>query len=530
MPAVSPAALAMLRRAGLLRPTRPDRLLAAGLALARWGLTPASAYGVAAARWPDRLAVVDEREQLSYAELDRRTNAVAHGLSALGVRDGGTVALLARNSAAFVVAEVAAAKVGADVVYLNTGFGERQLPAALAGSSVAVCDQEFLPAVRAAASGLPRVLAWQDAGTPPKGTPTLDELAGGDDSPPPPLLREGRQVILTSGTTGDPRGAPHSAPAPLAGLSVLVSLLTAVPLPGGAAVVLPTPAFHAWGYLNLTLVALLGSTAVLPRRFDPADTLRQVERHHARGLVLVPAMLHQLLELPAERHDTSSLEIVALSGAALPVELAARAEERFGPVLYDLYGSTEAGYVSVASPADRRAAPGTVGRPLPGVRLRLLDGDGREVPAGQPGRVFVRGSLTFAGYQDGDNAQQVDGLVATGDVGRLDAEGRLFIEGRSDEMVVTGGENVFPAVVEAALAEHPAVAEVAVVGVPDETYGARLVAHVVRRAEVGAEELRAHARARLATYQVPRGIVFRDALPRNETGKVLKRLLVGDAG
>ena len=525
MPPVSPAALALLRRAGLLRPTRPDRLLRAGVALARWGLTPASAYGVAAARWPDRIAVVDEREQLAYAELDRRSNAVAHGLAALGVRDGGTVALLARNSAAFVVAEVAAAKVGADVVYLNTGFGERQLAAALAGSGVVVCDQEFLPAVRSVAGGVPRVLAWREKGGPPRGTTTLDQLAGGSDHPPPPLLREGRQVILTSGTTGDPRRAPHGAPWPLAGLSVLVSLLTAVPLPGGAAVVLAAPAFHAWGYLNLTLVALLGSTAVLPRRFDPADTLRRVERHRAGGLVLVPAMLHRLLELPAGRHDTSSLAVVAVSGAALPAELAARTEERFGPVLYDLYGSTEAGFVSVASPADRRAAPGTVGRPLPGVRLRLLDADGREVPAGQPGRVYARGALTFAGDQDGDDAPQVDGLVATGDVGRLDPDGRLFIEGRTDEMLVTGGENVFPAVVEAALAEHPAVAEVAVVGVPDEAYGARLVAHVVRRAEVGAEELRAHARGRLATYQVPRGVVFHDALPRNETGKVLKRLL-----
>jgi fatty-acyl-CoA synthase len=530
MPALGPAALAMLRRAGLLRPTRPDRMLAAGLALARWGLTPASAYGVAAARWPDRLAVVDERERLSYAELDRRTNAVAHGLSALGVQDGGTVALLARNSAAFVVAEVAAAKVGADVVYLNTGFGSRQLAAALTGASVVVCDQEFLPAVRDAAPGLRRVLAWRDGGGRATRTPTLDDLASGDDGPPPPLAREGRQIILTSGTTGDPRGAPHGAPPPLAGVSVLVSLLTAVPLRGGTTVVLPTPAFHAWGYLNLTLVALLGSTAVLPHRFDPADTLRQVEEHRAGGLVVVPAMLHRLLEVPAGRHDTSSLDIVVVSGAALPVELATRAERRFGPVLYDLYGSTEAGYVSVASPADRRAAPGTVGRPLPGVQLRLLDADGREVPRGQPGRVFVHGALTFAGYQDGGDAQQVDGLVATGDVGRLDAGGRLFVEGRTDEMVVTGGENVFPAVVEAALAEHPAVAEVAVAGVPDETYGARLVAYVVRNSEVSADELRAHASTRLATYQVPRGIVFLDALPRNETGKVLKRLLVGGAG
>jgi fatty-acyl-CoA synthase len=241
-------------------------------------------------------------------------------------------------------------------------------------------------------------------------------------------------------------------------------------------------------------------------------------------------MLHRLLEVPVDRHDTSSLGIVAVSGAALPAGLASRAERRFGPVLYDLYGSTEAGYVSVASPADRRAAPGTVGRPLPGVKLRLLDPDGREVPPGQPGRVFVRGALTFTGYQDGGDAQEVDGLVPTGDVGRLDAEGRLFVEGRTDEMVVTGGENVYPAVVEAALAEHPGVVEVAVVGVPDETYGTRLVAFVVRRDEVDAEELRAHAREHLATYQVPRGVVFRDELPRNETGKVLKRLLARDAG
>jgi fatty-acyl-CoA synthase len=219
------------------------------------------------------------------------------------------------------------------------------------------------------------------------------------------------------------------------------------------------------------------------------------------------------------------LRIIALSGSALPVSLAERARARFGDVLYNLYGSTEVAFASVATPADMLAAPGSVGRPLPGVRVRIVDDTGSDLPVDEVGRIFVGNPMSFEGYTGGGDKERLDGLLATGDVGRLDRDGRLWVEGRDDDMIISGGENVFPAEVEETLRSHPEVADVSVVGVPDDKFGARLVAHVVRRAgsSVGEAALRDYVKASLATYKVPRDIVFRSDLPRNETGKVVKR-------
>jgi len=208
----------------------------------------------------------------------------------------------------------------------------------------------------------------------------------------------------------------------------------------------------------------------------------------------------------------------------LPPTLATRFMDRFGDVLYNLYGSTEVAFVSVAGPADLRAAPTSAGRVLRGVHVRLVDPDGRDVGAGQIGRVFAGSGLSFDGYTGGDDKPRLDGLAATGDLGRLGDDGRLYLEGRADDMIITGGENVVPAEIESSLHLHPDVAEVAVVGVPDERFGQAVVAHVVLRPGGSASEsdLRAHVKARLATYKVPRAVVFRDRLPRNESGKIVK--------
>jgi fatty-acyl-CoA synthase len=241
-------------------------------------------------------------------------------------------------------------------------------------------------------------------------------------------------------------------------------------------------------------------------------------------------MVQRILELSDDartRPDTSSLRIVALSGSALPPTLATRFMDEFGDVLYSLYGSTEVAYVSVAGPADLRAAPSSAGRVVRGVQVRLLDEDGNDVPVGATGRIFAGSAMTFEGYTSGEDKDRVGGLTATGDVGRFDDDGRLYVEGRDDDMIVSGGENVFPAEVEDCLIQHPDVTDAAVVGADDERFGQALVAHVVLRsgARTSSDELRAHVKQRLANYKVPREIVLRDALPRNETGKVLKRQL-----
>src|SRR4051794_5772894 len=522
------AAVKVLARTGLIAPVRPDRLVGMGLSMVRWGSSPAGAYAAGAARDPGRLAVIDERESVSYAEIDRRSTAVAHALKQRGVTVGDAVALLARNSTAFVVAQVAISKLGADVLYVNTGFAGPQLGDVLKDEKAVaiVADEEFVPLLEDVAAELPRLVAWSDDEKLPDGVAAL----GAEDAPPLPSPgRDGRHVILTSGTTGKPKGAARSAPSALAGIVQLVSVLEAIPYRARGTTVLAAPAFHAWGLANLMVGMMLQSTLVMRRRFDPAATLELVERYDADTLAAVPVMIQRILDLPAEerrRRNTSSLRVVALSGSALAPSLATKFMDEFGDVLYSLYGSTEVAYVSIAGPSDFRAAPSTAGRIVRGVTVRLVDDDDQDVEPGKTGRIFAGSSAAFEGYTNGDDKARLGNLTSTGDVGRIE-NGRLFVEGRDDDMIVSGGENVFPAEVEDLLHQHPDVVDAAVVGVDDERFGQALVAHVVLRdgSSAGPDELRAHVKSSLANYKVPREVVIHDELPRNETGKVLKREL-----
>jgi fatty-acyl-CoA synthase len=294
--------------------------------------------------------------------------------------------------------------------------------------------------------------------------------------------------------------------------------------------VIAAPLFHAWGLAHLGLGLLLSSTLVLSRRFDPEQVLALVDEHEASALVVVPVMMQRMLELPEatrKRYDTSSLDVVAVSGSALPGELSNQFMDAFGDVVYNLYGSTEVAYATVASPKDLREAPGTAGRLLLGTTIKLVDQDGNEVPEGEVGRIFVGNPLLFTGYTGGEDKDRLGDLLASGDLGRFDAQGRLFIEGRDDEMIVSGGENVFPAEVEELLGKHDGVREAAVVGAPDEKMGQRLIAYVVKEssASVSEDELKALVKDKLARHKAPREVHFIDELPRNETGKVVKRKL-----
>jgi fatty-acyl-CoA synthase len=292
------------------------------------------------------------------------------------------------------------------------------------------------------------------------------------------------------------------------------------------------PMFHSWGFAHFTLGLPLASTLVLRRRFDPEDTLRAVAEHRASALAVVPVMLQRILELPQEtiaRYDTHALRVIAVSGSALPGELATRAMDVFGDVVYNLYGSTEVAWATIATPEDLRAAPGTAGRPPLGTVVKLLDPDGQEAKPGEGGRIFVANELVFEGYTGGGGKEIVGGLMSTGDVGHFDVGGRLFVDGRDDEMIVSGGENVFPREVEDLLADHEQIEEAAVIGVQDPEWGQRLKAFVVPRngAQLSEDTVKGYVKANLARYKVPREVVFLDELPRNATGKVLKRELQG---
>jgi len=515
---------------GMLQPVRADKAVRSLAALRRWGPTPAGAYIGAAIRQPERTALVDERGTLSFSQMNRRTNALAHQLREAGVRERDGVAIMCRNHRGFVEATVACSKLGATGLYLNTAFAGPQIADVLQREDpvALVYDEEFTELVAAGAADRTRIIAWSEPGA-STADPLLEELIAAGDEAELKATEPGRTVILTSGTTGTPKGAARKQPD---SIEPAAAVFSKIPLKARQTTMIAAPLFHSWGFAHITLGMALGSTLVLRRKFDPEDTLRAVAHHGASALALVPVMLQRILELPPstiERYDTGSLRVIALSGSVLPGELATRAMDTFGEILYNLYGSTEVAWATIATPQDLRAAPGTAGKPPLGTVVKLLDDDGREVRPGEAGRIFVANEMVFEGYTGGGGKEIIGGLMSTGDVGHFDDAGRLFVDGRDDEMIVSGGENVFPREVEDLLADHSAIEEVAVVGVPDEQFGQRLKAFVVTRdgARLSERAVKDHVKANLARFKVPREVVFLDELPRNATGKVLKRELTG---
>jgi len=518
-----------LTRAGILTPTRPDRLLSSLITLARWGPTPAAGYTAAAIRYPDEPAIIDDLGTLTFAEVHRRSNGLAHALSDHGIKEGDGVAILCRNHRGFIDATVALSKLGAHSLYLNTQFAapqitdvvEREKPIAL------IFDEEFTEMVAEAGHRRKRFIAWHEGDSKP-GDPVLEDLIqGGDPEDVVPPSEPGRVVILTSGTTGTPKGASRSQPDTL---DPAAALLSKIPLRARETTMIAAPMFHSWGFAHFTLGMGLSSTLVLRRKFDPEATLSAVAQHQAAALIVVPVMLQRILELPKEtieRYDLRSLRVIAASGSALPGELATRVMDSFGDTLYNLYGSTEVAWATIATPQDLREAPGTAGRMPRGTIVKLYDDEGREVQPGETGRIFVGNEMLFEGYTGGGGKDVIAGLMSTGDVGHFDEEGRLFIDGRDDEMIVSGGENVFPREVEDLLSRHEAIDEAAVVGVDDEQFGQRLKAYVVKSkaGKLTEDDVKDYIKSNLARYKIPREVVFRDELPRNATGKVVKRQL-----
>jgi acyl-CoA synthetase (AMP-forming)/AMP-acid ligase II len=517
---------------GMIAPVRPDKAVRSLAALHRWGPTPAAAYTGLGIRYPDRQALVDERGTLTFSEVDRRTNALARALRAHGVVEQDSVAIMCRNHRGFIEATVACSKLGAGALYLNTAFAGPQIADVMRREDpvALIYDEDFADLVAAGDAGRKRFIAWHEPGDAP-GTgsdPRLEQLIAGESAAPlKPPVEKGRVVILTSGTTGTPKGAARKQPD---SLEPLAALFSKIPLKARQTTVIAAPMFHSWGFAHFTLGFALGSTLVLRRRFDPEETLTAVAQQRATALAVVPVMLQRMLELDTETlaaYDVSSLKVIAVSGSALPGELATRVMDVFGDVLYNLYGSTEVAWATIATPEDLRAAPGTAGRPPLGTVVKLLDVDGHEAPPGEGGRIFVANEMVFEGYTGGGNKEIVGGLMSTGDVGHFDAAGRLFVDGRDDEMIVSGGENVFPREVEDLLASHAQIEEAAVVGVADQEFGQRLKAYVVARGDAGLDEdaVKAYVKSNLARYKVPRDVVFLDRLPRNATGKVVKREL-----
>lgn len=523
--------LGTMVRSGVIAPMRPDKYLRVMAAGQRDGLSVTSGFAMSAQRAPGRVALIDELGALTYAELDRNADALA---AALQQRGASSVGILCRNHRGFVEALIASVRIGADTLLLNTSFAGPALAEVVARENVDVViyDDEFTDIVAAATAGLDteRIVAWSE--NPDPAAVTVDalvaEYAGRHpDRPETP----GKPILLTSGTTGTPKGAKHSG----GGVNELKTILARVPWHTDQTVVIAAPMFHAWGFSQLVFAASMACTVVTRRRFDPEATLALVDTHRADGLVVVPVMFDRIMDLPEHvrrRYSGRTLRFATASGSRMRPDVVTRFMDEFGDIIYNNYNATEAGMIATATPEDLRAAPDTAGRPAVGTEVRILDGDLNEVPDGEIGQIFVRNGSQFDGYTSGSTKDFHDGLMASGDLGRFDSVGRLFVVGRDDEMIVSGGENVYPIEVEKVLAGHDDVAEAAVIGVDDDQYGQRLVAFVVLAAGDRATDdanadaaLKQHVRDNLANYKVPRSIVVLEELPRNITGKIARREL-----
>ncbi|MFJ9787176.1 acyl-CoA synthetase [Amycolatopsis sp. NPDC101161] len=521
----------VMRRAGLVPFPRLDEGVRSLVALRKFGPF-AGANHISARRDPTAVGIVDELGPLTYKQLDDQSNALARAWSERGIQPGQVVAALCRDHRGLVITMAASGKLGVRLLLMNTGFAKPQLAdvAKREGVTALVYDQEFTGLLDAIPEGVDRYLAWVDPDTDltDRDTPVLSEIiASTDDRPWPAPAKPGGFVLLTSGTTGTPKGAPRPHTSALAS----AQFLDRIPLRSNEATYMGAPLFHGTGLSQFILSFALGSKVVMRRKFTPEEALRGVAEHKCTALVLVPTMLQRIVDLPKdvrEKYDTSSLRIIFVAGSALSPDLGNRANEAFGPVVHNLYGSTEVAVATVATPEDWAKAPGTVGRAPVGCKVALYDEKGRKITEPHvTGRVFVGSGLSFGGYTDGRHKEIIDGLLSSGDVGHFDDDGLLFIDGRDDEMIVSGGENVFPIEVENLLVEREDVLEAAVIGIEDPEFGQRLKAFIVRTedSKLDVDGVREYVKANLARYKVPRDVEFLDELPRNATGKVLRNKL-----
>lgn len=517
--------LAVLIRAGAIGVGSPHRIVQIIRALNAFGPFGAAAR-IAAVRHPQYPAVADERGELSFAELDEQVNRLANALRAEGLPPGSNIGILCRNHRYPLIVAFAASRAGMSGIWLNTAFSARQAREVAEREEVdlLIHDAEFDEVVADINTPHGRVRCFTDE-------PADDEverlIAAGRPLIPAAPRKPGRLVLLTSGTTGTPKGAPRAEPK---SLTLPGALLARMPMRTREATVIGPPLYHGTGLIIALLSISLGSKLVLRRRFDAGEFLDDIERHQATTICVVPVMLQRILALGADEargRELSSLRVAFCAGSQLPADVAIKATALFGHVIYNLYGSTEVSVATLATPEDVRLAPTSVGKPALGSTVKIFDEAGHAVVQGGKGRIFVGGATSFEGYTGGGGKETIDGLMSTGDVGHFDDEGRLYIDGRDDEMIVSGGENVFPGEVEELLITHPAVVDAAVIGVEDTDFGQRLRAFCVLTSDTDASEaeLQTFVKENLARYKVPREIIFLDELPRNPTGKVIKREL-----
>ena len=484
---------------------------------------------------PGKAALIFHDRVTSYGELDTLVDRTAGGLAELGIGRGDRVALLLGNIPEFVHALHGTLRLGAVAAPMNVQLTPEEMSHILADAeaSAVVAGIDLVPAIlsiRDRVGSLEHVLVVGPPPTPP-GTRSFDELV--DRAGAPPAVDVGRDELAllayTAGTTAHPKGAMLTHGNLLSNLEQIGSV-PALKEAESDVVLLVLPLFHIYA-LNaaLNVVLMEGATGVLVDRFDPVETLRLVERHGVTVLFGVPQMFQAWLAA-ADRAgaDLSGVRLAVSGAAPLPGEVLEAFERRFGCTIWEGYGLTETAPAVTTNALGERAKGDSIGLPLPGLEVRLLDDDGTDVVPGDAGEILVRGPNVFKGYwRKPEDTQEsfLEDWLRTGDIAYRDEDGYLFLVDRSKDLVIVSGFNVFPREVEEALASHPAVAEAAVIGVPDERTGEAVKAFVLAKGEVTEEELLDHLREHLARFKLPREIEFVDSMPRHATGKIVRRKL-----
>ncbi len=509
--------LATLREAGILRPLGPRTTIELGRQILREGLRSHLIYTIHGTRDPDKPALIFEERTTTWKEFLSRVRRIANHLLAWGVKPGDSVAIMLPNRPEFIESDAAARRIGATTAYVNP-----RAPAAEARALIGRTRARVLVTHRSDVHANARVLF----------VPKYYEgaiKAAPDHEPRPERGPEGKIVIFTSGTTGRPKGAVRSLDEGLT-LGLLAGFLRTLPFRTSDVHLVVCPLYHSSGSGFAAIAQMLGNPLVIVERFSPEAFCRSVQEHRVTTTTVVPTMLHQITEWPGARdYELSSLRVVVCTGAPLREEVRAAARELMGDVVYDLYGSTEMGWVSVAAPEDQLRRPGTVGKPVPGVDVAIVDDQSRRVPVGKPGEIWITSKLGMRGYLDDpqlNHERMREGWISVRDVGYLDEDGYLQVVDRADDMIISGGVNVYPAEAEIALNSHPDVIDCAVVGVPDSKWGQRIVAAVVSRGDVTAERLIDWCREHSSYAAVPKEIRFFESLPHNDIGKIDKGKIV----
>lgn len=504
----------------------------------RLKFSAASLISLGAMRYPDRLALVDDEGELTYTELLEHSESLARALMDLGMTQKSSFGVIARNGRGIILPMAIKGFIGSEIMLMNIGSGPTQIRGVIDQNKAKFLfiDDEFLNRLPENIDDITVVITSvtkpETRANAPKNFLFMDDLieAGRKSSAKfDPKPQQGRIIIMSSGTTGIPKGVLRNEPKTPATVGAIADR---IPWRRNMVIHQSASMFHAWGWANVIIALATGATIVTMRVFDAKKAVDQCEKYGCNGMISAAFFLRQIKDVldEAPSRNIGRFRFIVSSGNAIPGWLVSALTHRFGPVICNFYGSTEAGLCSIATGTDLASRPDSAGRPAMGTKVRILDDDGNDVPTGEVGLIHTAQELSFIGYlNERDKFTTVDGLFQIGDLGRIDQDGYLYVCGRSDDMVIKGGENIFPREVEEILGPLPGIADVYCHGSNDnDEIFADLFLYIVREdneagENLSEEMLQGYVRDNLAEHCVPDRVFFVDSLPRNAIGKVVPR-------